>query len=317
MSLITLHSPLKQVLRHTVRKGPAVGIELEYEKFNMNKYDSGPLVTTDWMLEFDHSLRDGGIELISRVLKPEDLDGALRTAEEILRRGGGVPTIRCGTHIHVNMTDFRLKELFNHAVLYTLVEPTLFKLFADGREQSHFCVPVWTQTTLGKSFYNDIGRLRRGIPVPEKKVAKKLKMYNPTGAQVEMMMMDEGFHGGAARPNNILTLVNSSKYSAVNFHALQTHGTIEYRMFRGTANMAAVRRWVNTLLRIRAAALEDEDPLQIIERYEVEGLPALLNRLEIPSTNINPADQEDAEDVATLMAGYISPSKNELSWELA
>lgn len=277
--------------------GPRIGIELEYENFvpiGLPEYNK-------WTLEVDHSLRNNGIELVSIPLSQHRIGAALREATKLINKTRCIATPRCGVHIHVNMLDKTLAEVVNFAVIYTLCEPTIFKNYADGREKSHFCMPVFGNTDIANNVYASMDVLRQeDIPAAKPMTSKK------TGLSF--------IAGDIHEKKKILPLFRSSKYSALNFESLKRLGTYELRHFYGTTDMEEVSKYVKLALRLRQAASLYSDPLEIIEKYEVEGLEPLLKETNIKPANINIEDQEEAEDSATIMAGFISPDWNELEW---
>lgn len=320
--MINLNTTVKQLIpqlpSHT---GPKVGIELEYENFNLSAISRSGKAIQKWMLEGDSSLRNNGIEFVSKVLRPSAVDIALIEAEWMIKMGKARVTPRCGIHVHVNMTDMTMREVYNFAVLYTLAEPTFFKQFADGRETSHFCVPVWANGSMAQTFYRDIARLRAGIkPKPVKKASAPQQFTDgPEDGFVDAtMLLTPAYapHGLHNTPYN-LGMFSTSKYSALNFHALLTRGTLEFRHFRATTRMNTVRSLVDLILNMRAESKKDKDPLDIIERFETDGIDHVLTRLGIQPCTVNAKDQEEAIDVATIMAGYESPNWKELSWTTA
>jgi len=62
---VDYNSPIGKSLGKKTLTGPYVGLELEYENC---KGTVAPL--SDWHTDIDHSLRIGGLEFISKPLKP-------------------------------------------------------------------------------------------------------------------------------------------------------------------------------------------------------------------------------------------------------
>jgi hypothetical protein len=273
-SLLDRH--LRQyTLRVDLLKGPAVGIELEYEQF----WDVDVGIEKWWHMTTDHSLRDGGVELISRPLPKLQLLPALREVKTVRGFNGAVANERCGVHVHLNMSDTRLRDIWCVLAMYALAEPYIFRTYAPEREENHFCVPMWKDMHTCAQLYNDIQGLRRGV-------------------------------------KDRLHLLNGCKYGALNTKTLTKFGTLEFRQHPGTKDMKQVALWAKLIMRLREEALKFKDPLDVIELYEGRGHEAILDRLRIPDIEVDPYAKEDAVDAATMIAGYIPAKWDELDWEI-
>lgn len=77
--------------------------------------------------------------------------------------------------------------------------------------------------------------------------------------------------------NNLLT--ERIRYAAVNLNALGKYGSLEFRSMRGTENMKDIETWVNLLLRIKDAALEYDDPTQIVDEISQLGAKGLAEKV--------------------------------------
>lgn len=293
------------------KTGPRVGIELEYEGANHSLLHNnvGPL--TRWKITDDPSLRGGGIEFISSPTKPEHLAVALEQVKQAMTIAGVRATKRCGVHVHLNVTDLTFRELWNISVYYTLLEPFIFKEFADGREDSHFCVPTWANTALQQSMYRDATVLHRGI----QKVAGGSKL-KPSLHEMAM-----GLGGQPVQTNRRhavpLYLLGNAKYSAMNFTPLETFGTVEFRQHGATLDMRKVQRWAEFLLRIRTVALAYDDPDAVMHQFWSDGFLTLCGAVDLPqSPDVDPNDLDDAVDAAALIIGHRPTDHHTLNWEI-
>jgi len=326
--MIDLNTPLIKLLPHVEqRTGQRVGIELEYEGFSSARFLDSDLKVNRWYLERDPSLRGGGMELISHVLMPGHLDSAYKEATAIIRASTAKANIRCGVHVHLNMSDVTLTHLWNTIVLYILAEPSIFKQFADGREGSHFCVPLWSNAMFAQTLYNDMRHLRVGYA--KMKLQKAPKMRRAARAQPGMFhVLDDDLQRAVEAQAPIarvhdpvqelpdLGLFHCIKYSALNFRPLTSLGTIEFRQHPATTDMKKVDAWVQFLMGLRDLAGEYKDPLDILDEYEESGLLRLQDTLQLDQVNVDDLDQEEAEDVATMAAGHIAAPWTDFEWEL-
>lgn len=292
------------------KAGPRVGIELEYENADAGKLYNNSGFLTRWKATDDPSLRAGGIEFISLPTKPEHIELALEQVKKAMLITGARATKRCGVHVHLNVTDLTFRELWNVAVYYALLEPFIFKEFADGREDSHFCVPTWANTALQQSMYRDATVLHRGV---QKIIGgTKLQHFQDTA-------MGIGGHPvpSLKRHSVPLYLLGNAKYSAMNFTPLEQFGTVEFRQHGATTDMRKVQRWAEFLLRLRTAALAYTDGNAIMEQFETDGFFTLCETMELAqSPNVNPNDIEDAVDAAALIVGHEPTDHQDLKWEM-
>lgn len=307
-----LNTYIKDLTNVEVREGVRIGIELEFEGWHMGAYHESGKPLTSWRLDADPSLRGSGIEFISHILTLDRIKGALLQAQDAIAVGRASATKRCGVHVHMNMSDVTVGHLWNLIVLYTLAEPTLFKQFADGRETSHFCVPLWANAHFAQWLYEDIKLLRMPNVKPVKMAAPRRQRLHYDDPQLDdmMQMMEE------REPEGRLRLFDCNKYSALNFKPLRTLGTIEFRQHPATTSMKQVEKWIDTLVRLREEAAKFDDPLHVLEEYEHGKRNWVVNLLGLENLDIDPLDQDEAEDVATMAAGHIPVPWQDLDWEI-
>ncbi len=253
---------------------PKVGIELEYEQYNGNN-----IMGKGWNVEGDPSLRENGLELVSIPTWPKDVERRLLVGKQLAEAGGLKATSRCGVHVHLNARHMTWGQLWTMSMIYTVLEPTIFKRWAPDREVSHFCVPTFCNTLLVEHMASDMQHLKKGL--------------------------DNGW-----RPE----LLNTSKYCAMSFYRLHDLGTVEFRQLEGSLDMALIQRWIELLLRIQEAAMPFESPAAFLELYNGVGRRGLCRMVQLDFMQVDELDQEDAEAAAKLMCGYDSPEWDELEW---
>ena len=271
----SIRPPMQRWLNGT----PAIGIELEYENSRLGQWPDG---ISHWGVTGDGSLRTGGIELISQPLTLEDVEAALIEAEHAVDCISAVATERCGLHTHLNMRPYSVGQVWSFATLYALVEPTLYQTYAVNRENSVFGVPMWMNRQVVHSLYRDITSLRSRS------------------------------RGTAVRGRCLVSGTN--KYSALNFSCLNVLGTVEMRQPYCTTNFDAIRSWLAFNERLYTQGVSFADPLDVLRHYEEDGLPALQRELFGDTFNIDPDIQEQADDAAYFIAGFMEPRWQELNW---
>jgi Putative amidoligase enzyme len=117
------------------------GVEIEVEGNNLPQVFCGKY----WRCDKDDSLK-AGFEAWEYVMyKPLDLKG-VREALDVLEaayeecRSEVVNTITAGVHVHVNVQDFTVKQLFTFITTYFTLEELLLTYCGASREGNHFCL---------------------------------------------------------------------------------------------------------------------------------------------------------------------------------
>lgn len=243
-----------------------VGIELEYENLSVDPVSSLPSPQI-WRSEGDGSLRNGGIELISIPLIPDDVPQALRLVESRLRPLRPSASPRCGIHVHMNVRHLTVCELFSIITAYTLMEPSIFARWCPERLTSSFCVPVYKNQVMQRAATNCVIAARRGIT------------------------------------HSLSDLANTSKYSALNTSSLRSFGTIEARLLPSTLDFDRLQRWVDTLLLLYNASIQFKDPNDVIEWYESNNLKDIQTQFLGEPQEVDDREQRRAYISAAYIAG--------------
>lgn len=243
------------------------GIELEYEHVR----EALNLRGTAWTAVRDGSLRNNGVEYVSKPLSYRDVGPSMRAMMESAAGVGARVTPRCGLHVHINMRPYTVGQVLSLAMVYGLAEPSVFNKFAEGRDQSPFCVPQYVNNTL-------LGHMERDVDAARQ---------------------------GTRRP--LRGIIGTSKYSALNYSSLPRFGTVEARHLHGTLDPREAREWVEFWKRLVDVAVDFNDPLHVLDQYERGGLEELQHDLLGEAVAVDPLDQEDAEAACTLVAGADLP----------
>lgn len=123
--------------RHKLKEG-LLGVEVEVEGVNL------PLIQSDdWRTEQDHSLRGESREYVMR--EPRSLDETItciNTLKESLVNSTYYETPRAGVHVHVNVQNLTVVELYNAITATYLLETILTKYCGPHREGNLFCLRV-------------------------------------------------------------------------------------------------------------------------------------------------------------------------------
>jgi len=257
----------------------ALGIELEFEQFRQTERWESDY----WVASPDGSLRNFGVELVSRPLTFDDVESALSDAETIIQGTGAIATERCGLHTHMNMRPYSIGQVWSLGSLYAIIEPTLYQTFALNRENSMFAVPMWMNTQQVSALSRDMNAIRQSSndSLP-------------------------GCHS-----------IGTSKYSALNFASLATFGTLEMRQPYCSTDFEAIRSWTDFCQRLVEIGTSFEDPYEVLDYYERSSLEEVQERMFGITVPIDPELQELADDAAYYITGEIEPQWEELEWRVA
>jgi len=231
-----------------------VGIELELEDVSdLSMYSSTFLRENNWIWEHDHSLRGTCCELISscdgKPIKGYDVGVALEALDQSIAKlkslGRRLPSVgpRTSTHIHVDVSDLTPKQLANFLLYYVMFEETILNSESPERVGNNYCLPISKSSDLKDNLST---------------------------------LIKSDFSADALR-----TIVQYwPKYSALNLQSLRTLGTAEFRVFPGCYDGGTVKRWINTLLSIRKAAVKGTfDLMKLPETISGQGFDRILDQV--------------------------------------
>lgn len=116
-----------------------VGIEIEMEG-NTDFPSTGKY----WNLERDGSLRGFSAEYVMIPLARKEVDEAITHLQTCLKNNCVKIQYseRAGVHVHVNMLNYTLKNVFTLALLYYCFERVLVRYCGPNREGNHFCLRI-------------------------------------------------------------------------------------------------------------------------------------------------------------------------------
>jgi hypothetical protein len=116
-----------------------LGVEVEVEGSRLPDLDKF------WRTEMDGSLRGESREyVLAKPMKAEGVAEALQYLDKAYIDAGTVvhESVRAGVHVHVNVQDLTVVELFNFIVAYVVLEDLLTKYCGEYREGNLFCLRV-------------------------------------------------------------------------------------------------------------------------------------------------------------------------------
>ncbi len=204
-----------------------------------NAYEIPDGTGRKWKAMYDSSIvaerRNGGCadeeykcEIVSPICRYEDIE----TVQEIvrqLRHKGAIANSSCGIHVHIDAAPHTARSLRNIVNIMTSKEDILFKAIGVSQDRAN----RWCKKT-ESDFVNRINGTR-----PTSKEAVGRIWYN----------------GDLSRRN---THYDSSRYHALNLHAVWQKGTIEFRCFNGTTHAGKIKTYIQLCLAISNQALTQD-----------------------------------------------------------
>lgn len=209
-------------LRHPPTKR-VIGVEIEVEG-DFNNLNPGGM--KDWVVEHDHSLRNG-IEFILRPPKTlVNFKASLKQFESAIKDCNIVPSIRTSIHVHVNVSHFTFQQVVNFLFLYWCVEDILVGMNGEEREGNLFCLRASDAEGI---FWNLLDSYKKGRPL-------------------------------STNVNNNL------RYAALNLASLSKFGTLEFRFIRGAVDIDEIFQWTSNLHDFVYSSTRFKSPVEIINR---------------------------------------------------
>lgn len=202
-----------------------VGLEIEVEGENLlMKAPEG------WIVHEENSLRGESAEYVLRHPVKKDkveeylnkLSSALVENKSILKFSN-----RTSVHVHINVQDLTITQLYNFITLYIILEDLLVRFSGEERVGNLFCLRV-------KDAFGTIKALKESIE-------KDLWMQYFERDQI--------------------------RYSSINLNAIYKFGSLEFRSLRGTMEVDLISKWVNTLYNLKEQAINYENPKSILQEF--------------------------------------------------
>jgi len=167
-----------------------------------------------WNVKSDGSLRNDGVEFVSKKIFGKDLSLALTELHNYLEdKREHYPKIsdRCSVHIHLDVTDLDKNEYARLLIDYAIFENVLFNYCGVHRKENLYCLPFAKSDEFKRTLSHILTSVSKDL---------EFKKY-----------------------------VNSfPKYSALNLNATSKFGSLEFRLHGGTYDMLEVKEWINIIM---------------------------------------------------------------------
>lgn len=205
-----------------------IGIEIEIE-------GEGNLThaCTGWTVHEDNSLRGpggiarGGVEYVTKgAIAADNVLSCVQRLREILIKAGvrfREDSPRTSTHIHVNVQDLPLIDVFGFITVFAAIEPMFLHLCGPRRDGNSFCTPSYDTGDLPDYFHDAFRQIER---------------YS-TGGYIE--------------------LPQRGKYASLGTFRLHDLGTLECRCFPFSVNPEEIQTWSNWLMNLKNLVRRQDD----------------------------------------------------------
>lgn len=166
-SLNRLDTPMFKLFNKAKGVPGDVGIELELE--GSLKYPDDPY----WVYKEEGSLRGGGEYILKKPVTLKALPDALGLLDKILSLGKPEISLRCSTHIHVNVSELSARQIWQFLLVYYLLEPLLMRTQPKKRWGNLFCLTM----EYAEAVFIDLERDIKTSPVPFRSFTRDRNRY--------------------------------------------------------------------------------------------------------------------------------------------
>ncbi len=215
--------------RKRYKTSSTIGIEIELEDPQFPSIT--PRDLNFWIVKRDGSLRGTGGEFILKPPKPIEKAikslGILKTWCENNYLSLNFSR-RTSVHIHYNMTDRTIQDIYKVLIVYYLLEEILVKWSSNSyREDSNFC----------------------------------LKLSHADNTLVKLLSINSHQQFKSLTNSN-------TRYSALNLASLNYFGSLEFRSMEGNMDVPRISTWIRQIDKLISLACEFETKESIIDFFD-------------------------------------------------
>jgi len=177
---------------------------------------------TIWRLKTDSSVSGSGygLEVVSPVLKGDKGYQDLMLVMDAINNTGATINRTCGLHVHVGVSDWRIKHFRNLFKRYTKFEQAIDSVMPISRRSSH----------------NDYCR-------------STARCFSYNASLSNAFDVIDGMRSARQISNHIGT-----RYTKLNIDSFWKHGTIEFRHHAGTTDKDKIANWLKLVMTMVQAA---------------------------------------------------------------
>jgi hypothetical protein len=227
---------LSEGFRHSYPKF-AMAAEIETEGRHLPNFSE--IDQPYWKTIPEGSLRNGGLEhVFIRPLTATDLEAAFRVWDEHTVFSEFNNSIRTSVHLHYNVRDLTLLQVYNIIAVYWILENILVQLNGNTRVGNLFCLRV-----------KDAEFTCQGLLIETER-----KNY-----------FHESSHDGL-------------RYAALNLAALRKFGSVEFRFLRGYHESNVIKQWMLELQKMVTVASSFDHPRDVLKYIRETNWLAILRK---------------------------------------
>lgn len=196
-----------------------------------------------WTTKPDGSLRDGLEYVFKQPAPMEALPTYLEHFTKAMAASTPKASIRCSTHMHINVMRFTVREIYNVMAAYYLVESLLVRSQSANRQGNLFC----------------------------------LRMQD---AEDIFLSISDSLSTNTNNPNYVTQfIVERNRYAALNLAALTKFGSLEFRFLDAITQSSGLQDWAELFYKLCHTA-KKINPTRLLQMYDeltpAEFLKALM-----------------------------------------
>lgn len=216
-----------------------MGIEVEIGELGYFDIHSPQTKLITYNVDRDGSVVPSGIELVCMPLAGDKFTKGIMELYKKLVDNGSKMNDTCGYHVHVDGADLNAADLRKLVVMFTKLQPQIFKYLIDPVRQNREAVAQYCK----KLAYTDAQL--KSLLAMDSKAAKEwfhMDLYGKaitpgmSAAEAKRMLTDLKAHKAHKYENQ-------ARRRALNFHAWMMRGTVEFRCKEGTLNSGDFLIW--------------------------------------------------------------------------
>lgn len=119
-----------------------IGIELEIEGVTSEIRNLIRGHSLYWRYEDDGSLKVAGAEFVSHPLSGKNIDYAIHEFSQMTQGQEFLYSVRCSTHVHLNLSFLDIEEFKNLILVAAMFEPLMHQLCTTERKNNPYCYPI-------------------------------------------------------------------------------------------------------------------------------------------------------------------------------
>jgi hypothetical protein len=202
-----------------------MGLEFEIENFPRD-FAIPQDVANFWQIKEDGSLRNRGMEFVfNQPLFGKDITAAVTNFLEWQKKTKITTSIRTGLHAHLDVRELDIQSLVSFLMIYTALEPLIYKWVGASREESNFCVPFYYSDDALTQAYGIVS----GMLEDEQELLKIGKQQN------------RGRHAAE----------RFERYAGLNLQALHRFGSVEFRHMPMIFDKERIFEWLNLIFALK------------------------------------------------------------------